>query len=110
MNTTKQIDKLRKSDLFLNAFAWIFAAAFLWPFLHLLAKTYEGIETLILPALIQIPTFLLFHAIGLVKIYSDNPTSKKIGKRALGIVWLSIVTFWALIFIAAGISMIFEKG
>ena len=110
METTKQIDKLTASDLFVNGLAWIFAAAFLWPFLQILTKTYDGIETLVLPALIQIPSFLLVHVIGLIKMKSENPASKKIGERSLRIVWISIITFWAFIFITAGISTFFEKG
>lgn len=109
MKTAQRIEGLTTSDRFVHALAWIFAAAFLWPFLHLLAKTYDGIETLMLPALIQIPTFLLVHVIGLVKMHSDSPSSEKLAKRSIGIVWYSIIGFWVLVLIAAGVSTIFEK-
>ena len=89
--------------------AWIFAAAFLWPLLHVIGRTYEGIESLMLPAFVQIPLFFFVHILALWKFRSENQDVRTLGKRALKIVWGSVAVFWAILFILACASAFFEK-
>jgi hypothetical protein len=62
----------------------------LFPFLHILAGTWEGGEMMFLPMLIGLPSFVVGHILAIIAICSNAPSARQSGERALLIMWGSI--------------------
>lgn len=81
--------------------------ALLWPALHLLGRTYEGIESLGMSFLILVPAFPVGTICGIIGIAlsdSGSATSKRAG-WALALLWLFPPTLiLALLIIASRFS------
>ena len=78
-------------------------AAYLWPVLHVLGRTYEGIESVMLPALLLTPTLPLGTICGIAALAlsdSGSATSHR-AKRALMLIWIVPLILLVLLFVLA---------
>ena len=70
--------------------AWLCVIAYLWPVLHVLGRTYEGIESAFLSIIVLLPALPLGTMCGIAGIAMSDPgsaTSKRSG-WALTLIWL----------------------
>jgi len=72
----------------------------LFPFLHLLAGTWEGGEMALFPVFVGLPAFVVSHILAIIAICSEHPLTRRGGKRALLIMWGSIALMVIAGFIA----------
>lgn len=86
--------------------AWLCVVAYLWPALHALGRTYEGIESFILSVLILVPALPLGTGCGIIGITlsdSGSATSRRAG-WALALMWLVPVILVIVMFVVASLA------
>lgn len=71
----------------------------LFPFLHMLGGTWEGGEMMVLPMLIGVPSFLIGNILAIVALCSSAPSTRRAGKRALLLIWSSLILICGISFI-----------
>ena len=71
----------------------------LFPFLHILAGSWEGEEMMLLPVFIGLPSFVIGHILAFVAILSKAVGARRAGKIALIIMWgiVALVTVVGII-------------
>jgi hypothetical protein len=80
----------------------------LWPLLHLIGHTYEP-DTLMVPALIGGPSFVVAHILAIVALRSKSGDTRRRGKRALQLIWGGVATFILVLTVAIAVQSILKK-